>query len=142
MDISKISQNYLINNNLEEQQAGKYIKTFDIKCRGVAQTVRSLSGGNQQKVLISKLLTVNPKVIFMDEPTRGIDVGAKAQIYKLIRELADQGVGIILISSELPEIVGMSDRVIVMHEGEKSGELIENNINEKEIIHLASGITK
>lgn len=142
MDISQISENYLIRNNLEEKQANNYVKIFDIKCRGVQQTVRSLSGGNQQKVLVSKLLTVNPKVIFMDEPTRGIDVGAKAQMYKLIRELANQGVGIILISSELPEVVGMSDRVIVMHEGEKSGELIENNINEKEIIHLASGISK
>lgn len=142
MDISQVSENYLIRNNLEEKQANKYVKIFNIKCRGIQQTVRSLSGGNQQKVLVSKLLTVNPKVIFMDEPTRGIDVGAKTEIYKLIRELANKGVGIIIISSELPEVVGIADRVIVMHEGEKSGELIEDSINEKQIIHLASGITK
>jgi len=104
--------------------------------------VRSLSGGNQQKVLFSKILSVNPKIIFLDEPTRGIDVGAKAEIYKLIRELAGEGIGIIFISSELPEIVGMSDRVIVMHEGEKSGEITGEDINEKKIIHLASGIVK
>ena len=142
MDISKVSGKLIISNKLEENQANDYVKTFDIKCRGIQQSVRSLSGGNQQKVLFSKILTVNPKIIFMDEPTRGIDVGAKAEIYKLIRKLAESGVGVILISSELPEVVGMSDRVMVMHEGEKSGELIEDNINEKQIIHMASGITK
>lgn len=142
MDISKVSGKLLIKNRLEEKQANKYVKTFNIRNRSINQIIRSLSGGNQQKVLFSKLLSVNPKIIFMDEPTRGIDVGAKAEIYKLIRELANNGVGIIFISSELPEIVGMSDRVIVMHEGKKSGELIEENINEKQIIHMASGITK
>jgi ribose transport system ATP-binding protein len=142
MDISKVSGKLLISNKLEENQANDYVKTFNIKCRGIQQSVRSLSGGNQQKVLFSKILTVSPKIIFMDEPTRGIDVGAKAEIYKLIRKLAESGVGVILISSELPEVVGMSDRVMVMHEGEKSGELIEDNINEKQIIHMASGLTK
>ena len=142
MDISKISGKLLIGSRLEENQANEYIKTFSIKCRGVNQAVRSLSGGNQQKVLFSKLLSIKPRIIFMDEPTRGIDVGAKAEIYKLIRELANSGVGVILISSELPEVVGMSDRVLVMHEGEKSGELSGEDINEKQIIHLASGIIK
>jgi len=142
MDISKISGKLLIGSKPEENQANDYVKTFNIKCRSINQSVRSLSGGNQQKVLFSKLLSVNPKIIFMDEPTRGIDVGAKAEIYKLIRELASSGVGVILISSELPEVVGMSDRVVVMHEGEKSGELIGENINEKQIIHMASGIAK
>jgi len=142
MDILKVSGKLLIKNKLEEKQAGKYVKTFNIRNRNINQIVRSLSGGNQQKVLFSKLLSVNPKIIFMDEPTRGIDVGAKAEIYKLIRELANNGVGIIFISSELPEVVGMSDRVMIMHEGEKSGELIEENINEKQIIHMASGIIK
>ncbi|MES0341818.1 MAG: ATP-binding cassette domain-containing protein, partial [Candidatus Humimicrobiaceae bacterium] len=142
MDISKVSGKLLIKNRLEEKQANKYVKTFNIRNRNINQIIRSLSGGNQQKVLFSKLLSINPKIIFMDEPTRGIDVGAKAEIYKLIRELANNGVGIIFISSELPEVVGMSDRVMIMHEGEKSGELIEENINEKQIIHMASGITK
>lgn len=142
MDISKVSGKLLIKNKLEEKQANKYVKTFNIRNRSINQIIRSLSGGNQQKVLFSKLLSVNPKIIFMDEPTRGIDVGAKTEIYKLIRELANNGVGIIFISSELPEVVGMSDRVMIMHEGEKAGELIEENINEKQIIHMASGIIK
>ncbi len=142
MDIPKISGKLIISSKLEENQANNYVKIFDIKCRGIQQSVRSLSGGNQQKVLFSKILTVNPKIIFMDEPTRGIDVGAKAEIYKLIRKLTESGVGVILISSELPEVIGMSDRVMVMHEGEKTGELVEENINEKQIIHMASGITK
>ena len=142
MDISKISGKMLISNRLEENQANEYAKKFNIKSRSINQSVRSLSGGNQQKVLFSKILSVNPKIIFMDEPTRGIDVGAKAEIYKLVRELAENGVGVIFISSELPEIVGMSDRVLVMHEGEKSGELTGDDINEKQIIHIASGISK
>lgn len=142
MDISKISGKLLISKKLEEDQANYYVKTFNIKSRNINQIVRSLSGGNQQKVLFSKILSINPKIIFMDEPTRGIDVGAKAEIYKLIRELVGNGIGIVFISSELPEIVGMSDRVIVMHEGEKSGEITGKDINEKEIIHLASGIVK
>jgi len=142
MDIPKISGKVIINSRLEENQASQYVKTFNIKSRTLNQSVRSLSGGNQQKVLFSKILSVNPKIIFLDEPTRGIDVGAKAEIYKLIRELAGEGIGIIFISSELPEIVGMSDRVIVMHEGEKSGEITGEDINEKKIIHLASGIVK
>lgn len=142
MNIRKISGRLLIGNRLEESLANEYVKTFHIKSRSINQPVRSLSGGNQQKVLFSKILSVNPKIIFMDEPTRGIDVGAKAEIYKLIRELANKGVGVIFISSELPEIVGMSDRVIVMHEGEKSGELVKEDINEKQIIHIASGIVK
>ncbi len=140
MNIKQVTENLLINRGLEEKQAKKYIETFDIRCRSLNQSVLSLSGGNQQKVLVSKLLTVNPKIIFMDEPTRGIDVGAKVEMYKLIRELANKGVGIIMISSELPEIVGMCDRVMIMHESVKCGELTDERINEKEIIHFASGL--
>jgi ribose transport system ATP-binding protein len=142
MDVRKVSGKMIISSKLEEKQANRYVNTFNIKSRSINQSLRSLSGGNQQKVLFSKILSVNPKIIFLDEPTRGIDVGAKAEIYKLIRELAGEGIGIIFISSELPEIVGMSDRVIVMHEGEKSGEITGDDINEKKIIHMASGITK
>ena len=104
------------------------------------QNLSSLSGGNQQKVLLAKLLTVKPRIVFMDEPTRGIDVGAKNEIHRLIRKLANQGTGIVLISSELPEIVGMCDRVVVMHEGRLSGVVVDEEINEKKIIQLASGV--
>ncbi len=140
MNIKEVSGKILLNRRLEEQQANKYIEMFNIKCRSLNQSVLSLSGGNQQKVLVSKLLTVNPKIMFMDEPTRGIDVGAKVEMYRLIRELANNGVGIIMISSELPEIVGMCDRVMIMHEAVKCGELTDERINEKEIIHFASGL--
>ena len=118
----------------------EYAGKLGIKCTSVENLVSSLSGGNQQKVLISKLLTVRPKLIFLDEPTRGIDVGAKYEIHKLIRKLADEGMGIIMISSELPEIIGMCDRVMVMLEGKIAGEVTGDKITEQNIIHLASGI--
>jgi ABC-type sugar transport system ATPase subunit len=98
----------------------------------------SLSGGNQQKVVLAKWLMARPKVIVMDEPTRGIDVGAKAEIYALMREIAGQGVAIIMASSELPELLGMSDRILVMHEGRMAGELSRNEASEEEIMRLAT----
>jgi ribose transport system ATP-binding protein len=98
----------------------------------------SLSGGNQQKVVLAKWLMARPKVIVMDEPTRGIDVGAKTEIYALMREIANQGVAIIMASSELPELLGMSDRILVMHEGQMVGELSREEANEEEIMRLAT----
>jgi ABC-type sugar transport system ATPase subunit len=89
----------------------------------MSQTVRNLSGGNQQKVVLAKWLSTKPKVLIMDEPTRGIDVGAKAEVHALMSRLAQEGIGILMISSELPEIIGMSDRVIVMCQGRVTGEL-------------------
>jgi ribose transport system ATP-binding protein len=90
--------------------------------------------------MLGKWLAIEPRILIMDEPTRGIDVGAKAEIHALMRQLAEQGVGIILISSDMPEIIGMSDRVIVMHEGCISGELSGSNITEENIMTLASGV--
>ena len=100
----------------------------------------SLSGGNQQKVAIAKQLAVQPKVIVMDEPTRGIDVGAKSEIHTLLRELASSGIGIIVISSELPELLGLCDRVIVIREGTVAGELDAEAMSEEAVIRLASGV--
>lgn len=140
MKIANVSKCGLIDKKLEEEQGIEFVNLLAVKCRNLEQPVSSLSGGNQQKVLISKLLTVKPKVVFMDEPTRGIDVGAKSEIHRLLRELANQGTGIIMISSELPEIIGMCDRVIVMHEGSMSGEVTAPDINERKIVQLASGI--
>lgn len=96
---------------------------LQIKARGPHQTVGELSGGNQQKVVLAKMLARKPKILLMDEPTRGIDVGTKAEIYRLIRELAATGTTVIAVSSELPELIGMSDRIIIMHEGRISGEV-------------------
>lgn len=140
MKLLNVSKKGFIQSHLETKQSDSFIQELGIKCAGINQNLSSLSGGNQQKVLLAKLLTVKPKIVFMDEPTRGIDVGAKNEIHKLIRKLANQGTGIVLISSELPEVVGMCDRVVVMHEGMFSGEVVDEDINEKKIIQLASGV--
>jgi ribose transport system ATP-binding protein len=106
----------------------------------VAIEVSSLSGGNQQKVAIAKLLATNPKVLLMDEPTRGVDVGAKSEIHHILRELANQGVGVIVISSELPEIIGLCDRALVIRDGRLAGELNSNEMTEEALLRLASGL--
>ncbi len=142
MRTQNISKNGLVYRALEDKQGNAYAQMLGIKCNSIDKNASSLSGGNQQKVLISKLLTVKPKVIIMDEPTRGIDVGAKAEIHKLLRKLVNQGMGIIMISSELPEIIGMCDRVVIMHESVLSGEVGPNDLNESKIIQLASGINE
>jgi ribose transport system ATP-binding protein len=111
---------YLVNNNSEAALAGKYIKELAIKTSSPAQMVKNLSGGNQQKVVLAKWLATHPKVLLLDEPTRGIDVHAKSEIYKLIIQLAAAGLCIIMVSSELPEIFAVSDRVLVMSEGRLS----------------------
>ncbi|MCL3728249.1 ATP-binding cassette domain-containing protein [Klebsiella pneumoniae] len=100
--------------------------------------INNLSGGNQQKVLIARWLLAQPKILILDEPTRGIDVGAKAEIYHLISELANRGVAVIMVSSELPEILGMSDRVMVMHEGRITGILEKDEADQETILSLAS----
>ena len=99
----------------------------------------NLSGGNQQKVVLAKWLSMAPKAIIFDEPTRGIDVGAKAEIYKLMRDLANQGVAVWMISSDMEEVIGISDRIAVMHEGKITGELSREEFSEETIMHLAVG---
>jgi ribose transport system ATP-binding protein len=138
-EIDNISRHLLIPNDKELEIASTYVDKLGIKVSGLRQKVDSLSGGNQQKVMLAKWLSLNPKVIFMDEPTRGIDIGSKVEIHNMLRRLAKEGIGIIVISSELPEIIGMCDRVIVMHEGVISGEVTEAEICENKIIRLASG---
>ena len=117
----------------------KQIRSLAIKTPSARQLVRNLSGGNQQKVIVAKWLLMNSDVIFFDEPTRGIDVGAKQEIYKLINDLTAQGKCVIMISSEMPELLGMSDRIIVMHEGEVVGELDGAQATQEEVLRLASG---
>jgi ABC-type sugar transport system ATPase subunit len=110
----------------------------DLRARGPEQEVRFLSGGNQQKVVLAKWLQTRPQILIFDEPTRGIDVGAKAGIHDLIRKLAKEGVAVLMISSELPELIGMSDRILVMHEGALAGEL-PAGAGEPDIMHMATG---
>ncbi|MFQ3228769.1 sugar ABC transporter ATP-binding protein [Reinekea sp.] len=135
----QISKYGLINYKSENDQAVSLTERLNLKSAGVHAPVSSLSGGNQQKVAIAKMLSINPKLIILDEPTRGIDVGAKSEIHKMIRDLAESGVGVIVISSELPEVIGLSDRIMVMCEGENAGILNSDQINEETIMHLASG---
>ncbi|MFV9668237.1 sugar ABC transporter ATP-binding protein [Pantoea sp. ARC607] len=114
------------------------IRRLNIKTPTMDQIINNLSGGNQQKVLIARWLLAQPKILILDEPTRGIDVGAKAEIYRLISELANRGVAIIMVSSELPEILGMSDRVMVMHGGRITGILDKEDADQETILSLAS----
>ena len=99
----------------------------------------SLSGGNQQKVVLAKWLAMQPNVIIFDEPTRGIDIGAKSEIYKIMRQLADSGVAVLMISSDMEEVIGVSDRVAVMHEGRITGILTRDQFSEENILSLAVG---
>lgn len=114
------------------------IKKFNVKVNGPKTPVVSLSGGNQQKVVIAKWILTDPEILILDEPTRGIDIGAKREVYKLIGKLADEGRAVIMISSELPEIIGMSDRVLVLSEGRLTGELQKGEITQMEIMKCAT----
>lgn len=124
----------------EKEVADKFVNDLRIKTPSLEQKVINLSGGNQQKIVIAKWLWCNSKVIIFDEPTRGIDVGAKFDVYELINTLAAEGAGIIMISSELPEILGMSDRIIVLHEGEITGQLKVSEATQERILNLATGL--
>lgn len=128
-----------INGNEEIKVANHFVKALNIKTPSLEQKTRNLSGGNQQKVVIAKWLMANPKILVLDEPTRGIDVGAKNEIYHIMNQLVDQGVCIIIISSELPEILGMSDRILVMHEGKFTAELHWKDATQEQIMVYATG---
>jgi ribose transport system ATP-binding protein len=123
----------------EQAAADKYIHALDIRTPSRDQIVRLLSGGNQQKLVISKWLFREARVLFFDEPTRGIDVGAKYAIYQLLDQLAGQGIGVVMISSELPEIMGMTDRIAVFHEGQLTTVLTTRQTSQEEVMHFASG---
>jgi ribose transport system ATP-binding protein len=129
----------IVNNRRESSLGRRMCEKLQVRAEGLAQTVGLLSGGNQQKVVLGKWLARRPHVLICDEPTRGIDVGAKAEVYALLDELAANGVGILMISSDLEEILGVSDRVLVLHEGRLAGELSRDRLSEEAIMHLATG---
>ncbi|NLM73438.1 MAG: ATP-binding cassette domain-containing protein [Clostridiaceae bacterium] len=128
-----------ISKSEEEKSANHYIKSMHIKVSGTRQLLKHLSGGNQQKVSLAKNLDAKPKVLILDEPTRGVDVGAKKEIYELINQFKQQGMSIIMISSEIPEILGMSDRIMVMHEGRVTGIIDRETATQEKIMSLAVG---
>ena len=129
-----------INRSKESSLVDKFMKQLNVKATSSKQIIRFLSGGNQQKALIARWICVNPLVLILDEPTRGIDVNAKTEIYTMMGELVKYGISIVMISSELPELITLSDRVLVMHEGEQVGILkTKAEITEENILKLAFG---
>ena len=129
----------LLNRSRERRDAGQMIDTLGIKTPNDRQIVQYLSGGNQQKVVLGKWLCLGPRILLMDEPTRGIDVGAKQEVYRLMEQLAESGVAILFVSSEMEEILRMSDRALVMHEGRITGELPRDQMSEEAVMRLATG---
>jgi ribose transport system ATP-binding protein len=129
----------IVSRTRETRQAERSKTELDIRAPTVATRTGSLSGGNQQKVALAKWLAMKPKVMILDEPTRGIDVGAKAEIYKLMRGLAEAGVAVLMISSDMEEVIGVSDRIAVMHEGRISGVLDREQFSEENVLLLAVG---
>lgn len=137
--LDKFIHHLHVNNQAEDKIVDFYVKKLNIKTSSTRQKVGSLSGGNQQKVVLAKWLAVHPKILILDEPTKGIDVVAKSEIYEIMNELAKQGVSIIMISSELPEIINMSDRVVVMNQGMVKGVLERNELSQEKIMQYALG---
>ena len=142
MALARISSRFgLLRRRAERRLATELGARLKLKSNGVAIDAASLSGGNQQKVAIAKLLATHPAVLLMDEPTRGVDVGAKSEIHHILRDLASQGVGVIVISSELPEIIGLCDRALVIRDGRLAGELAASEMTEERLLRLASGLS-
>lgn len=128
----------VVNKRQEALETQDYVRRINIRIRDLRDNILQLSGGNQQKVVLSKWLMTKPRVLFLDEPTRGIDVGAKAQIYEIMVDLAQEGIAVVMISSELPELVGMCDRYIVLSEGKVVSELLRGQADEEDLLRLAT----
>ncbi len=138
-NLREFSKGIFVDTGKENEVAEEYRQKFGIKTPSLEQKVMNLSGGNQQKVVIAKTLAANCRIIIFDEPTRGIDVGAKQEIYKLMIQLAGEGNSIIMVSSDMPELLGMSDRIVVIYEGKKTGEVSKKEFSQNYILDLASG---
>ena len=138
---TQLAPHGIINRNEEFRQSRHYVESLQIKAPSLDAVVNHLSGGNQQKVVLGKCLMALPRILLLDEPTRGIDVAAKVEIHRLIAQLAREGVAIVMVSSELPEILNMTDRIMVLHEGEISGDFINDDTTQAEILRCAAGET-
>ena len=136
--LGQVSSGVRLDLGAEQRIAADEIARYQIAARSPRDQVVTLSGGNQQKVLFSRWVRACSRVLILDEPTRGVDVGAKVEIYRIIRDLAERGIGVIMISSELPEIIGMCDRILVMREGLLSGELAGGEATEEKVMALAT----
>jgi len=137
--LKRIARLGVINKNEEIKRSGHYARELRTKTPSLEQKVGNLSGGNQQKVVLAKWLLTQPKILFLDEPTRGIDVGAKVEIYNIMNDLVDQGVCVVMVSSELPEVLGMSDRILVIHEGKLTGSFHYAEATQEKVMRYATG---
>jgi len=137
--LKRLSKGGVIDDNELLKEVSEYVKALGVKTPSLEQLTRNLSGGNMQKVVLAKWLMTHPTVLIMDEPTRGIDVGAKVEIYNIMNDLVDQGMSVIMISSELPEVLGMSDRIYVMHEGSITGELDYKDATQELVMEYCTG---
>ncbi len=140
-NLKRYSHGMLISGAEEAKNAELQRRRLNIKAFQVDTPAGTLSGGNQQKIVLAKWLSMQPNVMIFDEPTRGIDVGAKSEIYQLMRDLADNGVAVLMISSDMEEVIGVSDRMAVMHEGRISGFLERSQFSEQNVLQLAVGKT-
>ncbi|QHQ62839.1 ATP-binding cassette domain-containing protein [Anaerocolumna sedimenticola] len=140
MSLSRLSKGMVVAVKKIDELAVEFQQKLGIKTPTIKQYVKNLSGGNQQKVVVAKTLATDSKIVIFDEPTRGIDVGAKQEIYQLMNSLIEQGISIIMISSEMEELIGMSDRIIIMHEGAITGELQKEEFSQNKILEYASGL--
>jgi len=138
-NLGAVARGGLIDRARERDQAQRYVDQLRIKTGSVASEVESLSGGNQQKVALARWLAISPKVLILDEPTQGVDVGSKSEIHGLMQELAGRGLAVLMISSELPEILGMSDRVAVMRGGTIAGVLSREDATQERVLAMALG---
>ena len=138
-NLSIISNNHVLDRKKERDLVKKGINELHIRCFGPFHECNNLSGGNQQKVVFAKWVYTEPRILILDEPTRGVDIGAKKEIYNIINDLAAKGVAIIMVSSELPEVLGMSDRIMVVREGSVRGIIGKEEANQENIMTLATG---
>ena len=138
-NLKRVSSGGVLSAAKEREMVKTGIQNLHIKCTGPEHACGNLSGGNQQKVVFAKWIFTEPRVLILDEPTRGVDIGAKKEIYSIINDLAGEGVAIIMVSSELPEVLGMSDRVMVVHEGKIGGFIDKEKANQENIMVLATG---
>ena len=136
VNLPRIAPKGVIHGDLEDTLSKEYVEKLRVSTPSMETEVQYLSGGNQQKVVIAKWLFEEAEILFLDEPTRGIDVGAKSEIYRLINEMVKEGKTVIMISSEMPELLGMCDRIMVMHEGHKMGELTAEEATQEKIMAM------
>lgn len=138
-NLNKICSGLFIDKNKEQKFSENYKESLNIKCTGIEDILEDLSGGNQQKVVMAKWFGIGPKILILDEPTKGVDVGAKREIYDLIKKLVENGVSVVLISSDLPELLSLSNRIYVIYEGKLQGEIKNENKSQENVMTLATG---